>query len=178
MGKTIKRVMAIFLVAVMAVGAAPLGGFDIGEWFNISASAATYNGLTYTVSDEKVTITDCDEELSGKLIIPDTIEGYPVTSIGGYTFYCCRSLTSIEIPDSVTSIGDWAFGCCTSLTSIKIPDSVTSIGNYAFAYCYSLTSIKIGNSVTSIGYYAFRNCTSLTSIEIPDSVTSIGEYAF
>ena len=55
------------------------------------------------------------------------------------TFWCCNSLTSITIPDSVTSIGNCAFYNCTSLTSITIPDSVTSIGYDAFSRCTSLT---------------------------------------
>ena len=55
-----------------------------------------------------------------------------VTSIGGWAFYGCTSLTRIEIPSSITSIGGWAFSGCTSLTSIEIPSSVTSIGGYAF----------------------------------------------
>ena len=32
-----------------------------------------------------------------------------VTSIGDYTFYYCKSLISVTIPDSVTNIGDSAF---------------------------------------------------------------------
>lgn len=45
--------------------------------------------------------------------IPDT-----VINIGGYAFYDCHGLTSIEIPNGVTSIGNNAFGGCTNLTSI------------------------------------------------------------
>ncbi len=69
-----------------------------------------------------------------------------MTSIGGYAFEFCSSLTSITIPNSVTSIGDSAFKDCTSLTSITIPNSVTSIGNDVFNGCISLTSINVDSN--------------------------------
>ena len=125
-----------------------------------------------------MTITDCDEAASGELVIPDTIEGNPVTSIGESAFSQCKSLTSITIPDGVTSIGLQAFFHCDGLTSITIPNSVTSIGVQAFVICTNLTSITIPDGVTSIGASAFSQCTSLTSITIPESVTSIGAEAF
>ena len=87
----------------------------------------------------------------------------------------CQNTT---IPNSVTSIGGYAFEDCSSLTSVRIPNSVTSIGSYAFYGCYSLTSVTIPNSVTSIGDWAFMDCSSLESVTIPNSVTSIGEGAF
>ena len=159
--------------------------------------------LSYAVDGNSITITDCDASTSGELVIPATIEGKPVTSIGNKAFDECTSLTSITIPDSVTSIVLRAFSGCTSLTSITIPDSVTSIGDEVFINCTNLASITIPDSVTSIGDGAFWNCTnltsitfgtnskftsiavsafyqctSLTSITIPDSVTSIGGSAF
>jgi hypothetical protein len=114
----------------------------------------------------EVTITDCDQAATSELIIPDTIGGNPVTSIGNYAFDRCGSLTAI-IPPSVTSIGNGAFHFCTSLSIIVIPHSVTSIGQSAFYRCSSLTSINIPDGVTSIGGLAFYFCTSLTSITIP-----------
>jgi len=143
-----------------------------------TVTVVNQNPLGYTTTDGEVAITDCDTAATGELVIPDTIDGNPVTSIGEGAFEDCTSLTSITIGNSVTSIGAGAFNGCTSLTSITIPDSVTSIGASAFGGCTSLTSVTIGNSVTSIGEGAFADCTSLTSITIGNSVTSIGDYAF
>ena len=45
------------------------------------------------------------------LTIPTTLyvdeTPYTVTSIGGYAFYICLSLTSVNIPESVTTIGEY-----------------------------------------------------------------------
>lgn len=69
----------------------------------------------------------------GDVVIPSTMDGLPVTSIGESAFARCTELTSVAIPESVTSIGDLAFYGCSKLTSVTIPQSVTSIGHSAFA---------------------------------------------
>ena len=45
----------------------------------------------------------------GTLEVPGELDGYAVTAIGDWTFYCCYGLTAVTIPDSVTAIGDGAF---------------------------------------------------------------------
>jgi LPXTG-motif cell wall-anchored protein len=106
-------------------------------------------------------------------IIPSTIGGNPVTTIGDSAFYN-NQLTSVTIPNSVTSIGDHAF-YRNQLTSVTIPNSVFTIENGAFSNS-QLTSITIPNSVTSIGNEVFQH-NQLTSVTIPNSVTSIGDHA-
>ncbi len=133
--------------------------------------------LKYEVKDSAVTITGCDSKASGELIIPATIEDYPVTSIGSNAFFGRYGLKSITIPDGVTSIGDGAFNGCYNMTSITIPKSVTSIGEIAFYICTNLKSITIPEGVTSIESSTFGN-SGLTNITIPESVTSIGNAAF
>ena len=99
--------------------------------------------LSYEMGDAEVAITGCSNFAKGELVIPEQIQGLPVTSIGYGAFRDCRNLTSITIPNGVTSIDHRAFDGCRSLTSITIPDSVTSIGINAFDSCSSLTSITI-----------------------------------
>jgi len=110
--------------------------------------------------------------------INQVVIGNNVTTIGGYAFRDCDSLTSIDIPNNVTTIEMYAFSYCDSLTSVSLGNSLTTIGDYAFRDCESLTCISLGNSVTTIGDFAFYACDSLTSIDIPDSVTTIGDWAF
>lgn len=52
----------------------------------------------------------------------------------------CKSLTCINIPNSVTTIGMDAFGGCKSLTNINIPNSVTKIEDGVFCGCENLPS--------------------------------------
>ena len=99
-----------------------------------SVRAASSGPYTYTVADNKATITEFDTTYSGALSITNELGGCPVTSIGHSAFFDCKSLTSVTIPASVTNIGDYAFSDCTSLTSVTIPSGVRNIGYGAFQY--------------------------------------------
>lgn len=112
-----------------------------------------------------VTITGYNST-NGLAIIPDTINGFPVTSIANNAFDVCQVLTNVVISTNVTSIGSYAFLSCLNLVSITIPDSVTSIGTQTFGTCRSLASIYIPASVTGIGVMSFQECYSLQGINV------------
>lgn len=153
----------------------------------------------YMAGNGKAIITDCSNWAAGELVVPDTLDGFPVTTIGDSTFNGLDGITNLVLPDSVTTIGAYAFANTPQLQEMVIPDSVTTIGAYAFErsgirrvqlpagltqipsymfyYCDSLIDIVIPEGVTSIGYDAF--CESgLRSVTIPASVTYIDSYAF
>lgn len=52
------------------------------------------------------------------VILPSTINSWPVTKIGEAAFQDNTTITSVTIPDSVTEIGSNAFAGCTNLTSV------------------------------------------------------------
>jgi hypothetical protein len=121
--------------------------------------------FTYTILDGQVQITRYIGS-DTNVVIPSTLGGITVTSIGEEAFIRCWSLTGIIMPSGLTSIGEHAFDGCSSLTSIAIPAGVISIGDYAFASCKGLTSIVIPSAVTSIGKGAFNGCTSLINVSV------------
>lgn len=143
----------------------------------LTVCAANDGYYTYTISNGEATITDCDSEI-GSTTIPNTLGGYPVTSIGYMAFYNCDNLGTITIPKSITKIGERAFESCDKLSYILIPDSVASIGQRAFYNCDNLRIISLPKGITSIGDNTFYDCDSLTSIIIPDGVTNVGYKAF
>lgn len=99
-------------------------------------------------------------------------------TIKPFAFYCCYTLKTLTIGDSVEIIGNRSFTYCYSLTNVTISNSVTILDECAFYDCKVLTNVALGNSVTTIGTQAFNYCVSLTTINLPNSVTSIGDNAF
>lgn len=74
------------------------------------------------------TLTGCNKNAEGELVLPDTYDGIPVTGIGEDACKDCTYITGVSIPDSVIQIGDSAFSGCSSLSEINLPESLTFIG--------------------------------------------------
>ena len=119
----------------------------------------------------------------GNVIIPDTIDGKPVTVIAenafkGKNYGYDSNLTGIVIPDSVTYIGSSAFQDCKILTDVAIGNGITKITSWCFKNCWLLENVKLGNSITYIGDNAFGACTALSNIDLPKGLTEIDSQAF
>ena len=116
-------------------------------------------------------------DISGEIVVPQTLCGYPVVSIGEDAFIR-RGFSGVVIHGGVTNIGDKGFYYCANLKDVTIPGSVTSIGANAFYKCVALTNVTLQSGVTAIGEEAFSFCTALTSVTVPNSVETIGQWAF
>lgn len=178
----IKKILAVVLSVVVLFSVLPFTTF--------TASAATSGNFIYTVLNEQTKIIDVLSSISGDVVIPSELGGYPVTSIGEEAFLNSKKITSVIMPDSIVNIEDFAFSNCTSLinvvlskntknlghsafantaiSNIDIPDSVTIIEDYAFEGCSKLKSITFGEGVTSVGWHAFGYCYNLESVKITD----------
>lgn len=201
-------VAVVIISLVTGIVLALISGSKDGKEPDIANSGNIFDTLftkeedmfEYEVQEGNVTITGyigTDSEV----VIPDTLEGEPVKSLGNkifygrtditsvvipegitevppYAFYKCSNLTSVTIPDGVVTIGVHAFEECTSLTEITLPDSVTKVDDFAFNKCSNLTKINLSASLESIGMYSFATCTSLYTVTLSEQLTSIGDMAF
>ena len=113
--------------------------------------------FTYTTNNGTITITGCIESIGyvGAVTIPATINGLPVTSIGGDAFTNNTTLTSVTIPNSVTNIGDAAFASDSGLTSVMIGNGVSFIGDEAFSLCTNLTAVYCLSDAPGLGSNVF-----------------------
>lgn len=139
-------------------------------------------GIYYNVDLDDMTLQvtesgDYKNSYNGKIIIPSHVvyngHEFTVTSIGECAFYPSifdrtRTITSVQLPNTLKVIGVKAFLACRKLSSITIPSSVEKIRAYAFARCESLKSITIPSSVHLIGDCAFLGA-GITDVKIEDS---------
>ncbi|WP_405356420.1 leucine-rich repeat protein [Ruminococcus sp.] len=184
-----KKILSVLMALIMALSvftSVPLsvsaGGIDTEPGYPGYVCSGETDDYQYGVYNQfngyaqyKVSKISAYIGSDSDIVIPDTLGGYPVTSIGREAFYDCTELTSVTIPNSVVSIGYRAFFGCTGLQSVTLPDSGCDIDIEAFSGCTGLTSITLPDSAW-IGPGAFSYCTGLTNLHIPASVTSLYEY--
>ena len=134
---------------------------------------STLKDYIYLIKDESVTIIEYIGN-STNVIIPDSIEGHPVTVIEKLAFYN-KNLSSVMIPNTVNYIGERAFEK-NLLTTLTIPNSVKSIGLRAF-YWNKITEIFMQEGLIEINKYAFAQ-NLLEVITIPSTIEKIEDFAF
>jgi hypothetical protein len=114
----------------------------LGLAFLLTTRAATAQFL-YITNNETISITGYTGP-GGAVVIPDTINGLPVTTIGNNAFYNQSVLTGVTISRSVTSIGDQAFCNCPNLKEFFFKGDAPSFGSGVFdIYCGALCTNRI-----------------------------------
>jgi hypothetical protein len=122
----------------------------------------------YTVEAGETAITAYtgDYYSSDEVIIPDTLGGCPVTSIGAGAFRE-KHLYDIVFPAGLTAIGDYAFNA-NYLASLSLPPGLRTIGTGAFSG-NRITMIALPPGLLTVGTAAFSG-NAITVIEIGDNV--------
>lgn len=139
-------------------------------------------GFDYVVlEDGTVEVRGYTEEKKGPLVIPDTIEGKTVTSIGREAFKDCNGFTSLTLPKDLKQIEYGAFQNCIGIRGkLELPENIVSIGSFVFSGCSSISgSLELPKGLTKIEAGVFSNCSLITgTLELPEGVTVIESGAF
>jgi len=172
----IRNFAVLALIFIFAITGCSKSNAQSGSSSGGRASPATDFSYQLTEDGTGIIITNYTGK-GGKVVIPATIENYPVKEIGHRTFH------GTEASENRKKEKDFKPSNKDLITSIVIPDSVVSINNEinserAFAYLDELTQVTFGNGLKVIGEGAFQSCRKLTDVNLPSSVVVIGGSAF
>ena len=102
-------------------------------------------------------------------------------SIGSGAFDACKSLTSINLGNSLKTVGDRAFASCAALEELHFPPSVESLGENVIGGCSGLKTLSIGGPNTPyLGRDVIGTITNgqMETIILNEGVESIGGQCF
>ena len=149
---------------------------QLSEIKNYTKRSATLD-FNYSIAHGKAAISDGSDAVH-ELIIPSSLEGCPVSRIGGSALKNSKSLESITVEAELNEIGYLAFYNCAKLKRIDFKRPVETIARSAFNRCTALESVTIPDGCKRICTYAFRTCKALSRVTIPDSAELIEPDAF
>ncbi len=130
-----KKILSLILTVILLLALLPSNLFGISVF-----AVSKYEDLYYNIIDGEVYITQCTAYNKEEIIIPETIAGFPVTTIKENALKKLNGLKRVVIPNTVKIIELNAFYNCFNLESVNIPASVTYIGETAFKSCSYLAS--------------------------------------
>lgn len=152
--------------------------------------------LTYTINNDKATVTGYTDRAEQTLRIPETLGGYPVVSIAAGAFVNATRFTTIKLPTSLISIEAGAFTGCTALVTangvstldgwlisvdptlytVTIPTMVKKIANGAFAECYKLVQITNLSDATLTGLPANKGQEIRKDTAFQNTISTSGDF--
>ncbi len=102
-----------------------------------------------------------------------------VTRMGASVFFACGALTEADMSacEKLSELPNSSFYECKALSSVKLPQSMTAIGGYAF-YGSGIASVELPPRLSSISEYCFEECRALKHVSLPDSAVNIHANAF
>ena len=154
---------------------------------NLTGSLIIPEGV---VEIQQGAFTDC-VSFDGTLSLPTTLKYIGTTGSDNVsdmqdndyflgTFYGCRFVCELIIPNSVEVIRGHAFANCNGLHGeLRLPDGLMKLGANAFGGCGNLTgSLTIPQNITMIPDGCFEGCKFNGNLQLHDGITSIGSRAF
>ncbi len=101
---------------------------------------------------------------ASSVVLPDEIDGVPLTEIGAYCFSESRHLPDTFLRSQTEELDDMRELSGRYIEAVSLPDTVQKIGNLAFYNCTSLKVLTVGKHMESPGSDVFMNCQKLRRI--------------
>ena len=121
-----------------------------GLRFELERSSARLIGTTGRLTD---------------LVVPDSVDGRPVTAIGAGSLRGDDTLRSLVVPATVTTLGADSFRDCPRLAHVELPPELPTIRARAFQGCRSLHTVVLPTRLERIANRAFADCPALTDLQ-------------
>lgn len=127
--------------------------------------------IGYETEEDFVRITSLNQELSGKVVLPEIIDGLPVREITNKSRESAHNaITEIVFPATLKCIDQRVFLGYEHLEKIYFPEGLESIGYNTFFGCDSLKEVVLPKGLSYICPNAFSYCHNLSRIEVhPDN---------
>lgn len=146
-------------------------------WQGITNVTVRPQPFQYALLDTTAVLTGYTGS-GGDIVLPTTIEGFPLVSVEDYAFMNQTNVVSVTIPPAVTYVGDYAFASCSGLKNITLSEALTYVGEGAFNQCSSMTNIALPDRVASVGNGVFSECQNLTHVTLGHDLGAIPHDAF
>lgn len=186
----IKKTIALFVTLFSLICALSIS-------FAVSAENLTEGIFTYTVTDDKATVTKIDYKNLDEIRIPETLGGYEVTAIARWAMFDETyefgddTVTAVYIPKTVTSLNIEAFEYADVRYQIVDPENPNYTSDEEGVIydkqmtelikapsCLDCETYTVPDGVTILGDSAFSICLFVKNVVLPDSVTQIVGQAF
>jgi len=164
--KDYNDILSIHLSASQVISSNIRSNIDINRRPEIVFQTSDAILFSYIIEDMKAYITRYNG-LASDVLIPETLEGYPVVKICSKAFSNNVSIQHVVMPSNLEVIEDRAFNYCQNLKYIHLNENLKFIGVEAFAHT-SISNLYLPASIETIEIGQFSN--ALTHMPLLDAI--------
>lgn len=168
--KSIVPILLLMIVIVVCEIRVVADGIYVGN--------PIFNEYAYTIYSDYAVLEEFKGEEQEEIVIPTTIWGRPVTTIGWKCFERRKEIVRVVIHEKIEVIDGFAFRGCGNLVEVVNGSNVKRINTQAFKACRNLKSVELGNHLEVIELGAFAMCESLEKMMTQENLLLIEDYAF
>lgn len=119
--------------------------------------------FVYQKKENGICIVRCYAKES-RIVIPEEIEGMPVTELASYAF-------AAKMDEEPENPGDFPCICGELLEELVLPKTISRIGRYVFYNCWNFWNFSFYSNISYMGAGAFTGCKKLSRLTVFDGET-------